>query len=246
MTITLAGNGPEPMLLHRPATSGSSTWVVMVHALGENRTGNNYWLARAALALVEAGHTAVRFDLSGYGESLGDKDLTVWSQQIDTAVRVAAESGATDIYVTARGLHCALLDRVGSQARRVALFPPDVTALGWWSRRRGTLDPEAHIDAAADMDSGERSFWTACGAEANLVGGLEVPLSVMDGLIAGMAGDPRWDLVIAEAGGDRQPRTGQLACGRDPLTRLESDRAGLEHLLIRWLRGSPGRRGATP
>ncbi len=244
MTLTLAGAGHEPLLVHSPASGGPCAWVIMVHAPGENRTGNNYWQARTAEALAESGFTAVRFDLSGYGESLGDKDAAIWSEQITAAVRAAAAAGATDIYVTARGLHCALLDSAGASARRIALFPPDAAALGWWRSHQAAFGA-GRVEVSWPMDEEQRAFWEACGAEPNVTGGLEIPVAVMDWLTAGITNGESWDLVITSADGDRSPRPARLVCGRDPLTRLESDRAGLGHLLIRWLRGPLNRLGAA-
>jgi hypothetical protein len=226
----LVGGGPEPLLVHRPASGAPSPWVVMVHAPGENRTGNNYWQAHAAGALAAAGFTAARFDLCGYGESLAEKDVATWRRQIDAAIRIAAGSGATAIAVTARGLHCGLLDDV--DALRIALFPPDAEELGWWTLRPAAPTGTDIVEVAAGMDAEERAFWEACGLESNLAGGLEIPAPVLDEL---SGRSPRADVVVVPAHDDRRPRAGRLVCGRDPLTRLESDRAGLEHLLITWL-----------
>lgn len=236
----LVGEGPEPLLVRCSTPGRPAPWVVMIHSVGENRTGNNYWQARAATALACAGFTAVRFDLSGYGESLGPKDVAVWREQIEGAVRHAVKARATAVFVTARGLHCALLGQAPAGTRRIALFPPEPAELDWWRHRRAEFGAAGAVEASATMDADERAFWEACGAESNLVGGLEIPPLVLDELIS-PADETRWDLVVTAAHEDRRPRTNRIVCGRDPLTRLESDRAGLEHLLIRWLRGQlPG------
>lgn len=244
--VTLLGGGCEPLIVHRPAAQAATSWVIMVHAVGENRTGNNYWQAHAAATLAGAGFTSARFDLSGYGESLGGKDVTVWARQVRLAARTAADQGAAEIYLTARGLHCSLLADVPDPVHRIALFPPDEDGLAWWSRRRPNLDPAGQVEANASPESAEREFWEACGAESRLVGGLEIPVATMDALIARLpVAEPSWDVAIVAARDDRRPRTARLVCGRDPLLRLESERAGLEHLLIRWLHGHLNCGGAS-
>lgn len=130
----------EPCLVSAAAAEAADatgTWVVLVHAPGENRTGNNYWLVQASRALAAAGIPSVRFDLSGHGESLGPKDAARWLAQADAAVALAAARGATRVLLVARGLYCAQLDTAGAQASglevlRVALFPLRATPWPGW------------------------------------------------------------------------------------------------------------------
>jgi pimeloyl-ACP methyl ester carboxylesterase len=236
----LVDAGPEPLIIDQPEAGADAPWVIMIHALGENRTGNNYWQARAAESLADAGFTAVRFDLSGYGESLGAKDVSVWDDQVRSAVSFAAEQGATAVHVTARGLHCALLARLDVPGCRVALYPPRHAALGWWSRNASAREQAGFVEAAYQPDPDERAFWECCGAESNVVGGLRIPVSVLDTLIERVPtdGQSAWDLTVLAAGHDGGPRPARLVCGHDPLTRLETDRYGLEQALTRFLRGT--------
>jgi hypothetical protein len=230
--------GPEPLVLHQPGSSAPAAWVIMVHAPGENRTGNNYWQARAADALARAGFAAVRFDLSGYGESLGRMNAGIWDEQLRGAVKVAVESGATAVHVTGRGLHSALLAGLAVPGLRIALYPPSAADLNWWSGPGRAGPRDGQIEAAHRPEPAERAFWEACGAESSLIGGFACPVAVIDALVQRIAAASQddWDLVVAAAD-DRRSRSARLICGRDPLTRLESDRAGLERLLTGWLRG---------
>ncbi|WP_433475107.1 hypothetical protein ACQPZP_41650 [Spirillospora sp. CA-142024] len=249
--VTTTGSGPavvlldqprEPLVVHRPPGqdadgAAARPWVIMLHAPGENRTGNNYWQAQAATALAAAGLTAVRFDLSGYGESLDEKDPAAWARQVNDAIATAREHGADPVHVVARGLHAALLADAGAGAEvgtgglRIALFPPSGADLRWWSRDRAS----GVIEIGSPLDASERAFWEACGAEPDLVRGLRVPAAAVDGLVGRLRDGVAWDVAVV-AGRDRGPAANTLVCGREPLTRLESDRRGLEYLLVRYLR----------
>ncbi|WP_165955999.1 alpha/beta hydrolase [Streptomyces hainanensis] len=235
----------EPLLVTSPRDSQYSPqgqgrwWVLFVHAPGENRTGNNYWQATTARVAAGYGLVAVRFDLSGYGESLGEKDLDVWDEQLDDALATAERHGALGVHVVARGLHSALLARVAPSGRRIALYPPPPRELTWWIARRTAAGPWPSNVTATHRPAGEeRTFWEWCGAEANLVGGLTVPARTLDPLVEGVLDAARtpecWDVSVVPAGAD-QPCRSRLVCGRDHLLRLESDRTGIAHLLSRHL-----------
>ncbi|MFI8946889.1 hypothetical protein ACIGO6_10260 [Streptomyces sp. NPDC053750] len=217
----------------------------MIHAPGENRTGNNYWQAQTARRLASAGITVARFDLAGYGESLADKDLSVWDRQIAEAVSTARSYDASAVHVTARGLHAALLPD-SAPGLRVAVFPPEPRDLDWWGQNAGRSGTwEARSDAPAD----EVSFWAACGVETNLLGGLTAPICVLDELVRRMCSSeaaPGWDLTLCTEEG-RTADPSRMIAGRQGLARLEADRHGLQDVLhnalMMWPR-QPGPEGA--
>jgi hypothetical protein len=252
LALTLVPQRHEPLIVRRLATAAPAApgrrphWLVMVHALGENRTGNNYWQAQAATALAGAGLVVACFDLSGYGESLQEKDLTRWQEQLRDAVRTGQASGAATVHVTARGLHAALLADIDPPGQRIALYPPEPENLGWWSLNAARWETAGHIEASRRPDPGERAFWQACGAEAGIAGGLRIPAPLLTSFVTRFrdgSAQAGWDLAVVAAKG-RRPVPARLVCGHDPLTRLESDRRGLEWLLTRHLlRATPAWKG---
>ncbi len=222
----------EPLVVQvpeGPAPTAGTPWLIMIHAPGENRTGNNYWQAETARRLAAAGFTVARFDLAGYGESLAEKDVSAWEHQISEATSTARSYGATAVHVMARGLHAALLpDPV--PGLRVALFPPEPGELAWWQpdpQRSGSR--EALSDAPAD----EVAFWASCGVETHLLGGLTMPVRVLDELVERLRAPDAatgWDLTLCTAEG----RTGdpnRMIAGRHGLAQLEADRHALQGVL---------------
>jgi hypothetical protein len=170
--------------------------------------------------------TTVRFDLSGCGESLNDKDIKVWREQIQAAVDAGGEHGAEIVHVSARGLTTGLLRDVRTNGRRIALFPTPTDRLNGWESALPVDGSTEQVVASARPSGFEREFWEACGAESNLIGGFEIPLSVLSDLIQ-LAFDPQsrhGDLTIAAKG---QHVGDHVVGGHDSSMRLESDRRGL-------------------
>ena len=244
----------EPLFLHRSADGRSADeraadplgpagdWVVLVHAPGENRTGNNYRLAEIASGLARSGFPSLRFDLAGYGESLRRMDIGTWQRQIAGAAAEARSRGAARVWFLAFGLHSALLPSVPHAAGpRVAVHPPTPKDLAWWGRARTTTASAATagptpLFEADGADPEQRAFWQACGAEPNLVGGLLLPRQLLDTLVEGIAQAallPRWEqtVVTEQAVGD-SPFPVPVACGADPLTRPSDERTGLITALL--------------
>jgi pimeloyl-ACP methyl ester carboxylesterase len=232
----------EPMFVDDPGTTSAThgTWAVLVHAPGENRTGNNYWLVQAARGLAAAGVPSVRFDLSGHGESLGPKDAARWLEQIGEAVALAAERGAGRVLLAARGLYCSLLNEVASESdidiTRVALFPPPEDALSWWNDTHATggvveADPTGPQAAA---------FWTACGAEPNLVGGCVYPLALLDRLMRRTeTAEGQWDHAVTTTSWSRDTAAVRAVINDDPLTRHADERTALVDVLVRLATETP-------
>lgn len=222
----------EPLVVQvpdGPVPTPGTPWLIMIHAPGENRTGNNYWQAQAARHLAAAGITVARFDLAGYGESLAPKDVSVWERQIAEAVQTARAHGATAVHVAARGLHAALLPGP-VPGLRVAVFPPEPGELGWWRRHpERSGDWEALPDAPAD----EVDFWAACGVETHLLGGLTVPVGVLGELVGRLCAPDAatgWDLTLCTEQG-RTADPCRMVAGRHGLARLAADRHGLQAVL---------------
>lgn len=210
--------------------------VVIAHGIGENRTGNNYLLRALADACARTGLAAFRFDLPGHGEST----LTGGHPDAYGLVRAVAETAGglvpgRPVHWVARGLSAALLPAGDGGVEtgaglRVALSPPDPAAL------LSALDgAPALLTPTEPLGPAERQFWTAVGAEPNLVGGLSVPSELVGALVLGLR-DRRWDVAVAPPG-TPPAITGPsvLVCGPDPLLRSEFDRAALSVLIPRLL-----------
>jgi len=248
-TSTILVDQPaEPLLVELPSGRSDMSacaglpWLVMVHALGENRTGNNYWQACTARIIAAGGVVVARFDLCGYGESLADKSVRAWVRQCEDAIQTARRYGASTVHLSARGLHAALLGPLDVPGERIALFPPNATQLRWLDTFADRTDDDViRVDQPPSGD--ELTFWTTCGSEPNLIQGSVFPLGVLRTLRTWLADQDgsTWTLTVGTV--HDVGRANTLVCGADPLTRLESDRIGLAHLLRRHLTQLPGRTG---
>lgn len=231
----------EPLLVEIPPgrhdlhQCAGLPWLVMVHALGENRTGTNYWQAQAARIIASADIVVARFDLSGYGESLADKDVQTWRRQCADAVTIARQHRASSVHMTARGLHAALLADQDLDGMRIAVFPPRTDQLTWWERLEDRPDTDVvRVDGSPAGE--ERVFWEACGAETSLLAGFRIPIGVLRTLVTPFLDtDVERPWTVAVASSPAPP--GTLVCSGGPLTRLESERAGLSYLLRQYLAG---------
>jgi hypothetical protein len=214
-----------------PAPGQPHAVALFLHAIGENRTGNNYLLAELAHACAAAGVASVRFDLPGCGENRGRLTAAAWD------ARVAVVSGAVDtryaqlpVHWIARGLSAAFLPVAGGSGLRIALNPPDPAALDdALAGVQSTLAPCQPVTAP------EASMWRAIGAEPNLIGGLRVPTATLRDMCRRLD-DRRWDLAVVAAGSDGP--TGRAAFRMstdDVLFRFESDRAAIAVLIPRLL-----------
>jgi len=239
----------EPLLVELPPgrrdlhQCAGLPWLVMVHALGENRTGTNYWQAQAARIIAAADIVVARFDLSGHGESLAGMDVRTWLRQCVDAVTIARRHRARSVHMTARGLHAALLAGQDLDGVRIAVFPPRPDQLRWWSSVRDRVDSEL-LEVDFSPGGEERTFWEACGADTSRLRGFRVPVGVLRDLVTPfLEGSVAWTVAVTSS----RESTGTLVCGGGPLTRLESERSGLAHLLREYLarvtaRGNGGER----
>jgi hypothetical protein len=236
----------EPLLVELPPgrrdlyQCAGLPWLVMIHALGENRTGTNYWQAQAARIIAAADIVVARFDLSGYGESLARMDVRTWRRQCANAVAIARRHRARSVHMTARGVHAALLADQDIDGVRVAVFPPRPDQLSWWSSVRDRPDADVlRVDASPIGE--ERAFWEACGAETSRLTGFRVPVAVLRELVTPFVeNDVEWTVAVASS----PAPSGALVCSGGPLTRLESERTGLAHLLRQYLAGVSAERGS--
>ncbi|MDG4788039.1 hypothetical protein O7626_19190 [Micromonospora sp. WMMD1102] len=222
----------------RPPGAPSAV-VVLLHGLGENRTGNNYLFRDLADGCLRAGFAAVRFDLPGCGESRQEMDIRAWDLRIaEVTAAIDRWSPGTTVHWVARGLSGGLLpDRPGDRLRVVLSPPSSAELLSRLPADATTLRPR--IPLPAD----EVALWTALGAEPNLVGGLRVPVDLVRALAERLT-PARYDLAVLPAedpvAGPAVPLSTAGPSVRmataDPLFRFESDRVALAMLVPQRLR----------
>lgn len=219
--------GPEanPVLLSTPDSPRAA--LVVVHALGENRTGNAYLFAELARGLVPHGIATARFDLMGCGESTGSASLAGWGEQCASVLDVVrAEMPGVPVHWLARGASAALLPVDAGDVVRMALSPPtpEELALLVSTADNGLLVGRTGLPAE------EALLWARLGADPSLIGGLELDAELVRQLGERLA-EPRWDTELGPA--DRQPRVPSwiVVTESDPLVLLEAARFGLVSLL---------------
>ncbi|MEN3305750.1 MAG: hypothetical protein V7603_1952 [Micromonosporaceae bacterium] len=232
MVPRFIGAHDDPILMTAPARPRAA--LIVLHAPGENRTGNGYLFASLARTLTGHGVATARFDLSGFGESLGPPGVQIWDNQCLGALSaVRRELPGVPVHWLARGASAALLPADGTEGNRMALSPPLPEEL----RRLADLaDPEGHVIGRASPPADEAGLWAWLGADPTLVGGLVLEADHLQDLALRLA-DPRWDTELGPA--DRQPRVLSriVVSEEDPLVRLEAARIGLISLVADYLEG---------
>ncbi len=201
--------------------------LIVVHAPGENRTGNNYLFAEMACGLSMAGYAVARFDLAGFGESSSAPSIRAWDAQLLQATQVmAAEFPTLPTHVLSRGISCGLLPAVWRNGMRIALSPPqpgDIRALA-------SHAVNGDVVGRSPCNTELAQLWTAIGAEPNLVGGLRIAATMLEQL-ATRLDVARWDLEIGCARHSYRIGSRLLVTENDPLVRLQAARLGLVSLL---------------
>lgn len=229
--VRLAETEHGVLMLRRPV-GAPSAGVVIVHAPGENRTGNNYFLSHAAAQMAGQGFATVNFHLSGFGDSLGQKDAEVWESQVEAAgAWLATEIPSRPVHFIARGAGAAVLPKHAGPGQRVAISPPtpeEVRALAGHARSEVVTGVHPCPPELATL-------WSALGAEPNLVGGLELPEEALTRLAARLE-SPRWDHEVVPKGRDARVRSRILLPADDLLVRMQTTRLGLTFTLIEFLR----------
>lgn len=229
--VRLVETGQGVLMLRRPVRAPSAG-VVLVHAPGENRTGNNYFLSNAASLMAEQGIAAVSFHLSGFGDDLGLKDAEVWGEQVAAAgAWLSAEVAGRPVHFVARGVGAAVLPEQAGLGQRVAISPPTAEEV----RALAATSCEGTITGVHPCPPDVAALWSALGAEPNLVGGLQLPEKALADLAARLE-SPRWDHEVVPKGRDAQVRSRILLPADDLLVRMQTTRLGLTLTLIEFLR----------
>jgi hypothetical protein len=229
----LPGTG-GPVWFTEPPDAAAA--VVLLHAPGENRTGNNYLLRAIADGCVRAGMAAVRFDLPGCGESREPLAAAAWDRRVDE-VRAAVRSrwGGSAEHWVARGLSAALLPQAHGGGLRVALSPPDRETL------LRLLPPADSAPGEQLLPPDDRALWTSIGAEPNLVGDSRVPVALVRDLAEQLAAE-RIDLAVLARDSESTGPALRMSTA-DSLFRFEPDQAALSALvpmrLKEWWRWRP-------
>jgi hypothetical protein len=219
------------VMLRRPVQVPTAG-VVIVHAPGENRTGNNYFLSHAAAQMAAHGLATVNFHLSGFGDSLGRKDVATWAAQVEAAgLWLTAELPGRPVHFIARGAGAAVLPPDAAPGQRIAIGPPtpaEVKALAATSRHGSVTGVHPCLPDAA-------ALWASLGVEPNLVGGQELPEEALIGMASRLE-SPCWDHEVVPRGRDARVRSRILLPSDDLLVRMQTTRLGLTHTLIEFLR----------
>ena len=213
---------PLTVLTHLPAGSPRGV-AVLVHGLGENRTGLAYLHRLLSHTLVAGGVATYRFDLAGCGESMRcAPDLEAWTDEIEAVLELARAATGTDASVVVRGCGATAVSRT-TAARVVAIGPPSKPALDTaLAGVPGDLVVDQH-----GLDARTVAVLDALGVERECAGGLEVPERFLRLLRAWTPA--RWPetWVVTEPGRGEAPRF-----GADPLVRGFDER----RQLAAWVR----------
>lgn len=171
-------------------------WVIFVHGLGECRSGTNYLLRELSDELIDHGWVTVRFDLGGLGDSELPLDYDVWRKQLAAVCGLVPDNEV--LHLLGRGSGCCLLDEVAASGTKIALRPPLPRDLEAIERLRpdedGWLRP-----LGGESQSG---LWEGLGVEIPLIGGLEVPLSLLQRLSPASSGQ---NLILPACEADEVP-----------------------------------------
>jgi len=217
----------EPLLLDGREDAWAG--VLLVHAPGESRSGNNFLMAQVAQTLARAGLLTGRFDLSGQGDSLGPVDSARWLEQTAEAVLIMAELTPGPVHAIGHAASAALI--ATATGHRVALCPPAPAELRSLASLAGTRPT---LVASADMTPKERELWEALGTEPQLAEGLEFPVTVLTNL-ADLLEQRPWDTAAVPAPAAAEHRSALVVAERDRLLRLEVVRLGAAELIAHHL-----------
>jgi predicted alpha/beta hydrolase len=213
-------------LVRKPAGGSSSGAVLLVHGLGENRSGNNYLLSQLASRLAVSGLATVTFDLAGCGEDRRPADAGVWRRQVHVASALALDvSPGRPVHCVSHGTGAAVLPAAGN-GRRVAISPPHETALLQIAEgaRNGTVEVDLPLSGAAV------ELWRRAGTHPGLLGGLALPADLFTEIARGLAAR-HWDVELIGQG--QQARAASSIClpASDPAVAMDVTRLGVAELM---------------
>lgn len=220
----------EPMLLEGPSPAQDRA-VLLVHAPGESRSGNNFLMSLLARHLAKDGFLTGRFDLAGQGDSISEVDVEVWCNQVAegvTLLKEAVEGGP--VHVVAHGASAGLLAQPLPVSHRVAVGPPtadEVLALA-------QLAVDGVVVGQYPCPVSQVRLWEVLGAEPNLIGGLCLPARELQRLAERLR-EVAWDTEIGPRTRHAQVLSSIIVAEEDVLLRLEAVRFGAAFLLGRHL-----------
>jgi esterase/lipase len=134
-TATWFGEPSRPLLgwLTRPASGGGRSGVVIAPPLGYEYLSTHRSLRTLAERLAAAGHTVLRFDYDGTGDSAGDQwdtgRLAAWRASIGAAVARLGEAGMERVALVGvrLGATLCLLQGAATGADRIVAWLPVVS-----------------------------------------------------------------------------------------------------------------------
>jgi pimeloyl-ACP methyl ester carboxylesterase len=154
-TATWFGEPSRPLLgwVTRPASGGGRSGVVIAPPLGYEYLSTHRSLRSLAERLAGAGHTVLRFDYDGTGDSAGDQwdagRVAAWRASIGSAVARLRETGRERVALVGvrLGATLCLLEGAATGAERIVAWLPVVSGRRYGRELRllATQVPE-HLD----------------------------------------------------------------------------------------------------
>lgn len=156
--------------------------LVFIPGLMEPKAGLFYIWKEMALYFQQKGHSCLLFDLAGQGDSLLPFSFDLWVEQRDTILNSFKEK---TIHFIARGVGVFLLpsDQINI-AIYPSLFDPVAAQLKQIRWTSSPFDPNfitlAEPQTLSDV---EKDCFHRLGAEAECIGGMQLPLTFVNDLI---------------------------------------------------------------
>lgn len=202
--------------------------VLLLHGLGENRSGINYMFVEMSKAIRQKGFDVYRLDLAGLGESLLPLDVARWVEQVKWIIGQRRKR-YENLHIVARssGILAAPFDdeAVGTV---IAIQPPRYHVFSYWMEQEMS---EARNDSEAKI--GREEFWLNLGVEPGLADGRFFSKGFFRQLSESIANIPYSRTVCITNGYTVPTDRLYLLTGADPLYRYQHERAALIRIILK-------------
>lgn len=172
------------VLHHFPWKSEKEEAVVLLHGLGESRSGLNYIFHDLSRKCIDLGFHTFRFDLGGCGESTLPLSLDVWEIQIQKLIPFLKRY--KKVHWIARGISLACIPLHNQRGKTLALSPPLPGVLREllpdvpWVRK----DDKFWVPATENLNDRAMAFWHLLGVEAECLGGFTISPEFLESLLS--------------------------------------------------------------